>query len=231
MLDVGCSVFPRVHGEIRGGFVVPMRGQKTVEALANHFAKIGNFALTPRGGPANDIAKSRDEVVTSVWSGCRPATGWAGCHGSCRAGTVVRGRKKALGLSADHAPGGAKGAGNETRAVADRCFSARETGGKESHLRAARRQTESVAPGLLRSRRAAADIRRSSRFRARRPGESVRAGGGSVAGFAALRRALGTTLARRGALRGHEGPGARVREGRAAAVCLHLSRLRHTRVQ
>src|SRR5438132_1351751 len=176
-----CQCHP---GEVRGGFVVPMRGQKTVEAPANHFAKIGNFALTPRGGPANDIAKSRDEVVTSVWSGCRPATGWAGGQGSCRAGTVVRGRKKALGLSPDHAPGGAKGAGNETRAVADRCFSARETGGKESHLRAARRQTESVAPGLLRSRRAAADIRGSSRFRARRLGESVRAGGGSVAGFA-----------------------------------------------
>src|SRR5216110_275285 len=50
VLDVGCSVFPRVHGEVRGGFVVPMRGQKTVEAPANHFAKIGNFALTPRGG-------------------------------------------------------------------------------------------------------------------------------------------------------------------------------------
>ena len=83
-------------------------------------------------------------------------------------------------------------------------------------------------PGVLRPHRPAADARGGRRVRRRRVARRLREAGRSAAGVAALRRALGAALARRGPLR--RGPGPHLRR-EAEDAGLALPRLGHRGVQ
>jgi hypothetical protein len=86
------------------------------------------------------------------------------------------------------------------------------------------------SPLELRLDRVAAHAGRSRGFRQRQKSGCVRKIGGSLVGIAALRRALGSALAGRGALCGHARLSRRWRRT-ALHVFLHVSRLCHSRVQ
>ena len=92
---------------------------------------------------------------------------------------------------------------------------------------AARRPAHADPPGDLRPDRPAADARGDRRLPRRSCSRRLRPGRGSAAGLAALRRALGPALARRGPLRRLQRPG---RERRLRQR-LALPRLRHRRLQ
>ena len=91
------------------------------------------------------------------------------------------------------------------------------------------RQADADPPRDVRPDRPAADARGGRRLRGRRVARRLRAGRRPPARLAALRRALGPALARRGPLRRHQG--LRLRRGRELPLGVHLPRLRHPRVQ
>jgi hypothetical protein len=88
---------------------------------------------------------------------------------------------------------------------ADRCVHPRRSQGSRPPAVAGGRPCRAHPPRHLRPHRAATDPRAGRRFRRRPRPDGLRDARGSAAGLAALRRALGPTLARRGPVRRERG--------------------------
>ena len=111
----------------------------------------------------------------------------------------------------------------------DRPVRAGEARGQGAHAVARGRQADADPPRDVRPDRPPPDPRGGRGLRGRRVARRLRAAGRPPARLAAVRRALGEALARRGPVCRHQGlcplP------GRELPLVVHLSRLRHPRVQ
>src|SRR5438045_2399776 len=124
-----------------------------------------------------------------------------------------RGRvPRPLGLRRPEAGAAAEGPAGRLAAQPHRRLRAGPRGGRGPAAVAAGRPLHPRAPAVPRPDRPAAHAGGGRRLRAGRLARGLRACSGPAASVAALRRALGATLARPGALRRHQ----RLREGPAA---------------
>ncbi len=158
-----------------------------------------------------------------VVAGRRPADARRGAVG--RRGPAHRRRaRELLVVSTDSRSGSARGTRRELVPHVNRSLRAGRIGETWRRAVASGRQASAVAARDVRFDRSAANAGGDGSVSQRLVGRRIRARRRSLAGFASLRRAVGTALARCGALRRHEGLHAVSR--RQLSLVVYLSRLR-----